>query len=81
LLDADEYKALSIGRFRMGGEIHLWMYDSFSIGRLLSSVGFKNIIIRDACTSYLKNWQDYHLDTEPDGSIYKPDSNYIEAIK
>jgi hypothetical protein len=81
LLSKDDYNALQIGRFRLGGEIHQWMYDSFSISNLLDFIGFKEIIQRDAFTSYINNWQDYNLDTELDGSIYKPDSNYVEAIK
>jgi DNA primase large subunit len=72
---------LQIGKFRLGGEIHQWMYDSFSMGRLLKITGFSRIIVRDAFTSYLDDWRMYNLDTEPDGEIYKPDSNYIEAIK
>jgi hypothetical protein len=73
--------ALQIGKFRLGGEIHQWMYDTFSLGRLLKIIGFKEIIVRDAFTSYFDEWKKYNLDTEPDGTIYKPDSNYIEAIK
>jgi predicted SAM-dependent methyltransferase len=75
------YIAYKIGRFRLGGEIHQWLYDSYSISKLLDFVGFKNIIIRDAFTSYIDNWSSYNLDSEPDGNIYKPDSSYIEAIK
>jgi predicted SAM-dependent methyltransferase len=77
----ERYLAYKIGRFRLGGEIHQWLYDSYSITRLLNSIGFKKIIVRDAFTSYIDKWPDYHLDTEPDGSVYKPDSAYIEAIK
>lgn len=73
--------AYKIGRFRLAGEIHQWLYDSYSISKLLDSVGFKNIIQRDAFTSYIDKWKEFNLDTEPDGSIYKPDSSYIEAIK
>ena len=77
----EHYIAYKIGRFRLGGEIHQWLYDSYSITRLLDTIRFKKIVVRDAFASYVENWSDYHLDTEPDGSIYKPDSAYIEAIK
>jgi predicted SAM-dependent methyltransferase len=77
----ERYLAYKIGRFRLGGEIHQWLYDSYSMTRLLDSIGFKEIVVRDAFTSYIENWTNYHLDTEPDGSVYKPDSAYIEAIK
>jgi len=76
-----EYKSLQVGRFRMGGEIHQWMYDSYSMKELLNYAGFRNIVIRDAFHSYIQDWQQYLLDTEPDGSIYKPDSGYIEGKK
>jgi SAM-dependent methyltransferase len=75
------YVAFTIGKFRLGGEIHQWMYDTYSLGRLLKIIGFKNIVTRDAFTSYYEGWKSFNLDTEEDGSIYKPDSNYIEAIK
>jgi predicted SAM-dependent methyltransferase len=77
----EHYLAYKIGRFRLSGEIHQWAYDSYSITKLLASAGFKEIVERDAFSSYIKNWPEYDLDTEPDGSIYKPDSSYIEAIK
>ena len=77
----NEYKALQIGRFRLGGEIHQWMYDSYSLSQLLNSIGFRDITERDAFSSFILNWGKYNLDTEPDGSIYKPDSGYIEAKK
>jgi hypothetical protein len=76
-----EYKALEIGRFRLSGEIHQWAYDSYSMEKLLKDGWFINIAHRDALTSYFENWREFNLDTEPDGSIYKPDLNYIEAIK
>ena len=70
----EEYEALSIGRFRLSGEIHQWMYDSFSLSKLLSNSGFINIIQRTAFDSYIKNWSGYNLDTETNGEVYKPDS-------
>ena len=76
-----EYKALVLGRFRLHGEIHQWMYDSYSLERLLQLCGFRNIMRRDAAKSYLENWSGFNLDTEPNGDIYKPDSLYLEAMK
>jgi predicted SAM-dependent methyltransferase len=81
LLSKEEIKALEIGRFRLSGEVHQWMYDSFSLSRLLKESGFNSIILRSAENSYLKNWSEYHLDIDVDGSIYKPDSIYIEALR
>jgi len=70
----------TIGQFRKGGEIHQWMYDKYSLSKLLSSVGFKDIAKRSAFESSLKNWNNYELESK-NGIIFKPDSLFIEAIK
>lgn len=69
-----------IGKFRLGGEIHQWMYDSFSLGRILQVNGFENIEIKSAYDSNIENWQKYGLDII-DGKIRKPDSLFMEARK
>jgi predicted SAM-dependent methyltransferase len=76
-----EYKYLEIGRFRESGEVHQWMYDNYSLELTLKKVGFDQITQRNAIDSYIKNWITWNLDTELDGTIYKPESLYIEAIK
>lgn len=81
LLTPDDQIALKIGRFRMSGEVHRWMYDRYSLKRLLCRAGFEGITTRSATDSYLPNWPSFHLDTEPDGTVYKPDSLYMEALK
>jgi len=81
LLLNQEYDLLKVSRFRNCGEVHQWMYDNYSLGTLLKKVGFTEIHIQTPTSSYLDEWQDFHLDTEPDGSIYKPNSLYIEARK
>lgn len=81
LILGNEYNALNIGRFRQSGEVHQWMYDRYSLGCLLKQCGFENIIQRSAMESYIPEWTGFDLDTEPDGSVYKPDSLYMEAIK
>ncbi|MBW4481632.1 MAG: methyltransferase domain-containing protein [Tildeniella torsiva UHER 1998/13D] len=81
VLGSKDYQALQIGRFRQGGEIHQWMYDCYSVSRLLRKCGFTDIVQRTALTSYIPYWPSYNLDTELDGSTYKPDSLFIEAIK
>ena len=81
LLNSSDYQALQVDRFRQGGEIHQWIYDSYSLQRLLDQCGFTQIVQRTATTSYAPDWSSFNLDTEPDGSIYKPDSLFIEAIK
>jgi predicted SAM-dependent methyltransferase len=80
-LIGNDYKALKVGRFRIAGEVHLWMYDQFSLGRLLKDVGFRQAIIRRAEESYYPNWASFNLDSNSDRSKYKPDSLYMEGIK
>lgn len=72
---------LQVGMFRDNGEIHKWMYDRYSLSNLLIDAGFKNPSIFTAVDSQIPNWRDFNLDTESDGTIYKPDSIYIEGIK
>lgn len=69
----------SVGRFRLGGEVHQWMYDSYSLGRLLLQCGYVDVHSCTALESDIPSFGAYGLDTEPDGSIYKPDSFFIEA--
>lgn len=69
-----------IGKFRSEGEIHQWMYDRYSVLILLKSLGTKNIVKRDAFTSYIDNWKMYNLDGK-NGVIRKPDSLFMESIK
>lgn len=77
----EDYQALQIGRFRQSGEVHQWMYDRISLERVLREAGFIDIIQRSATTSYIDHWESEYLDTNEDGSIYKPDSLYMEARK
>jgi len=71
--------AQAVGRFRLGGEVHQWMYDRYSLGQLLTKSGFSSIRICPATDSSIKGFANYSLDTEPDGSVYKPDSFFMEA--
>jgi hypothetical protein len=57
------------------------MHDSHSLGRLLSSVGFIDLVERQAHDSYIHNWQSFNLDTEPDGTVVRPDSVFVEGRK
>lgn len=79
-LSSEDYQALQIGRFRLGGEIHQWMYDRYSLAKLLKDCRFEQIVQQSATESYVPNWPDFDLDTEEDGSVYKPDSLFMEAI-
>lgn len=80
LLLGNEYEALKIGRFRISGEIHQWMYDQFSLSRLLEQTGFVDIRKCTAIESRIPNFDKYSLDAL-NGVPRKPDSIYIEASK
>lgn len=80
-LGQDWQRALSIGRFRLAGEVHQWMYDRYSLARLLDAAGFVEPAVRDATTSAIPNWCTYNLDTTPEGVVIKPDLFFMEAVK
>jgi SAM-dependent methyltransferase len=73
--------AYDLGQFRLSGEVHRWMYDRYSLARSLEGVGFAGAEVVGAAESRIPGWAGFHLDTEPDGSVYKPDSLYMEAVK
>ncbi len=62
------------------GELHRWMYDRHSLGELLARVGFHEVREEAADTSRIRGWAGFALDTEPDGSVYKPESLFMEAV-
>jgi predicted SAM-dependent methyltransferase len=72
-------RTYDVGRFRSSGEVHRWMYDGYSLGRALGQAGFTGQRRLGASESAIPRWSEYHLDTEPDGRIYKPDSLFMEA--
>lgn len=73
--------ALEIGEFRLSGEIHQWMYDEYSLKRILKDTSFLNINKVTAHESKIKNFNSFLLDIEKNGKIRKPDSLFMEAIK
>lgn len=74
-------RAARIGRYRLTGEVHQWLYDRFSLARLLRGAGFHNPVSRAAHESAIPHWPSFNLDTQPDGSVFKPDSIFMEATK
>lgn len=73
-------EATELGRFRLGGEIHMWMYDRFSLSRLLQNTGFKSIRVVGPHESAIPDWADYELDVR-DGVVCDPSSLFMEAVK
>lgn len=80
MLLKEDVNALSIGQFRLGGEIHQWMYDRYSLGELLKKHGFKNPTVVTAIESKIPDWNSFNLDMM-DGKVRKPDSLFMEAQK
>jgi SAM-dependent methyltransferase len=81
LLGSEDWEALQVAKFRKQGEIHFWMYDTYSLGKVLQTTGFSDVRRCAADQSLIPDWTRFHLDTEPDGTVYKPDSLYLEARK
>lgn len=73
--------AAEIIAFRETGEIHQWMYDRFSLKQLMTRCGFVDVTVCSANQSSIANFTSYSLDTNPDGSVRKPDSLFMEARK
>ena len=72
--------AFQKGIFRQSGEPHRWMYDRFSLERLLTEIGFVDIRFCQADESRIPNFNDYQLDTI-NHTVRKPDSLFMEGLK
>lgn len=70
-----------LGQFMLSGETHKWMYDSFSLGRLLTKSGFSRVYQTEFNCSNISHWNDYGLEIDHSGKEYKPHSIYMEAVK
>jgi predicted SAM-dependent methyltransferase len=81
LLRGIDTRCIDIGRFRLGGEVHQWMYDRYSVSRLLKRAGFRDPIQQEASSSQIPNWNMFNLDALADGTIVKPDLFFMEATK
>lgn len=75
----DVMRVMEIGRFRLSGEVHHWLYDRVSLARLMVAAGFRNPVVRRATESAIPGWSGFCLDTRPDGHVAKPDSFFMEA--
>jgi SAM-dependent methyltransferase len=72
---------LSALRFRRCGEIHRWMYDRASLRLLLEGIGFVGARVCRADESVIPSFSEFHLDTDAEGRVRKPDSLFMEALK
>ena len=72
--------AKSIAKFRTKGEIHMWMYDRYSLSLLLKRCGFDNIEIKTPTKSNIPQWDKYNLDLQYNSSDHSS-SLFMEATK
>jgi predicted SAM-dependent methyltransferase len=75
------FELFQLARFRSGGEVHQWMYDSHSLGELLRQADFSQIAKTDAFTSSIPDWSDHQWLDGEEGKVRKPDSLFMEGIK
>lgn len=68
------------GVFRNSGEIHRWMYDSFSLEKLMTNAGFTNVQVVSLYESRIPEFASYELDVSH-GVVRKPDSLVMEGVK
>ena len=80
LAGGDAQHAFEEGVFRNSGEIHRWMYDRYSLGRLLEKAGFQDVRNCEASESSIPNFAAYELDSVGGRAII-PQSMFLEAIK
>lgn len=73
-------KKSKIGEFRLGGEVHMWMYDRYSLSQLLLNCGFKEVSVKSPFESMITNWEEYELDIK-NGQVFDPTSLFMEARK
>lgn len=70
-----------LGRFRVSGEVHQWMYDRFSLCRLLEESGFRDVHVCAADKSAIPGFNTFLLDIEADGAVRIPGSLFVEGVK
>jgi SAM-dependent methyltransferase len=73
-------RAVKVGLFRDSGEIHKWMYDAYSLEKLLCDVGFTEIQDRGAGYSRIPGFSESNLDVI-DGAVAKPSSLFMEGVR
>ena len=80
IMTKEERHFLELGSFRESGEIHYWMYDRYSLKKLLEESGFLSVEKKSAFESNISKWSDFELDVKKN-VVYSPTSIFIEAIK
>lgn len=74
--------ALEVGRFRLqSGEVHQWVYDEWSLKKLLAGSGFCDLQVLPHGVSRIPQWPDFRLEMNADGIVQKPDLLIVEGRK
>ena len=73
-------KALRVGQFRLSGEVHRTMYDSYSLSKLLQDHEFVDVRAMSAFNSRIPGFIGFELDSLGQ-QVRKPDSLFVEALK
>ena len=68
------------GIFRASGQVHRWMYDRYSLKRLLEEAGAVGVEVKGPTESAIEDFNRYELDVI-DGKVRKPDSLFMEGVK
>ena len=72
---------LVLGSARRRGETHQWMWDRRNLQDVLEEAGFVDVKRVGPGESDITNWETIGLDLNPDGTLYKPQSLFVEARK
>lgn len=72
---------LILGSARRRGESHLWMWDRRNLQEALEEAGFVDVKRVGPGESDIPGWETIGLDLNPDGTLYKPQSLFMEARK
>lgn len=70
-----------LGRYRLDEEIHQWMYDRYSLKKLLEEAGFTNVVVYSPKVSGIPECRSFNLNTNEIGEVNKPYSFFIEGKK
>ncbi len=80
-IDERDLTPAEVGAFRTSGEAHQWMYDRFSLGRLMRAAGFEEVRVVTAQESGIPEFAAFCLDVGGDGAVRKPDSLFMEGVR
>lgn len=75
------FQTYQVGKFELSGEKHLWMYDEYSLCKILKQCGFGAVKVMKWNVSQLPGFDKYELEVDSKGNEYKPHCLYVEAVK